>query len=114
MIFLVSMFIIAAPGTTFSTPSKKLFIVHSYEQGHICGQPQHEGAIKALSESGWNVGENLDIAAYYMDTKRKNNTPALIKKQGGKAVLEIKKFSPDVILTLDDNAFKNCHQLVKP
>ena len=85
---------------------KKLFIVHSYEKGHICGQPQHDGALEGLARSGWIVGENLDVRAYHMDTKRVNNTPALIKHQAELAMQEIERFQPDAVLTLDDNAFK--------
>lgn len=103
----IAILLTSSSDIAFSNPVKKLYIVHSYEQGHICGQPQHEGAMKAISDSGWKVGENLDLAVYYMDTKRKNNTPELIREQAEKAVLKIEKFKPDVVLTLDDNAFKN-------
>lgn len=85
---------------------KKIFIVHSYEKGHLCGQPQHDGALEGLARSGWIVGENLEVRAYYMDTKRTNNTPARIYRQAMLAMREIELFQPDVILTLDDNAFK--------
>lgn len=85
---------------------KRLFIVHSYEDGHICGQPQHEGALKALAEAGWQKGENLEVGVYHMDTKRKNNTPELIDRQAARALDEIEKFNPDVVLTVDDNAFR--------
>jgi ABC-type uncharacterized transport system substrate-binding protein len=85
---------------------KKLFIVHSYEKDDICGQPQHDGAIKALSDAGWRQGENLEVATYYMDTKKNNNTPELIAEQANLAVEEIAAFQPDVVITLDDNAFR--------
>lgn len=88
------------------TAHKRLFIIHSYEQNHICGQPQHDGAIAALKEAGWREGENLDVGVYYMDTKRTNNTPALIQEQAEKAKKDIAAFQPDVVLTLDDNAFR--------
>lgn len=91
---------------SFADVPKKIFIIHSYEQDHVCGQPQHDGAMKAMAESGLEVGNNLDLAVYYMDTKRKNNTPELIKLQAEAALKKIEKFQPDVILTLDDNAFK--------
>ena len=104
--FLLSLLLIFTCNTGFAGPSKKLFIIHSYEQNHICGQPQHEGAMKAINESGWEVGKNLDMAVYYMDTKKKNNTPELIQHQAEKALIKIKRFNPDIILTLDDNAFR--------
>jgi hypothetical protein len=31
--------------------TKRLLIVHSYEKDHICGQPQHDGAMTALAET---------------------------------------------------------------
>ncbi|WP_419176640.1 ABC transporter substrate-binding protein [Desulfosediminicola sp.] len=90
-----------------SSPAiKKLFIVHSYEAGHLCGQPQHDGAIAGLARSGWIVDENLAVRTYYMDTKRTNNSPALIQQQAILAIQEIEQYQPDVVLTLDDNAFK--------
>jgi hypothetical protein len=49
-------------------PTKRLFIVHGYESGHICGQPQHDGVLKALAEAGWAAEANLVVEAYYMDT----------------------------------------------
>lgn len=86
--------------------TKRLLIVHSYEKGHICGQPQHDGAIAVLANAGWKVGKNLKTTNYFMDTKRKNNTPALIAEQAQRALAEIKSFRPDIVLTLDDNAFR--------
>ncbi len=85
---------------------KKLLIVHSYEKNHVCGQPQNDGAVKALEDSGWKSGKNLKIFVYYMDTKKKNNTPELIRQQADRVLKKIKIFEPDVILTLDDNAFR--------
>jgi ABC-type uncharacterized transport system substrate-binding protein len=90
----------------FAGASKKVLIIHSYEKAHICGQPQHDGAIKALNAAKWAVGKNLKLSVYHMDTKRKNNTPKLIKSQAKKVLSIVKKIKPDVILTLDDNAFR--------
>ncbi|NOX33499.1 MAG: hypothetical protein GXP56_07145 [Deltaproteobacteria bacterium] len=104
--FIISALLIFTFNNAFANPLKKLFIIHSYEKDHICGQPQHDGAMKAISESGWEVGKNLDVSVYYMDTKKKNNTPELIEQQAKKAQKKIKKFKPDIILTLDDNAFR--------
>lgn len=90
----------------FAEPVKRLFIVHSYEKNHICGQPQHDGALKGLEDAGWVIGKNLDVSVYYMDTKRKNNTAKLMNQQAVEALSKIKTFQPDVILILDDNAFR--------
>ncbi|MCF8044427.1 MAG: hypothetical protein K9J83_01100 [Desulfarculaceae bacterium] len=85
---------------------KKVFIVHSYEKNHVCGQPQHDGVVKALNEAGWNADENLETAVHYMDTKRKNNTPELIQQQARIVHKKINAFNPDLLVTLDDNAFR--------
>ncbi len=85
----------------------KVFILHSYEQGHVCGQPQHDGVLYALRKAGYRLGINLTLKTYYMDTKKKNNTVALIKKQAKIALSRIKRFDPDVLVVLDDNAFSN-------
>ncbi len=90
---------------SFGQPAKKLFIVHSYEQNHVCGQPQHDGIIKALADNGWTPGRNVDLKVYYMDTKKKNNTPDLIRSQAQKVLSRIKAFGADLVITLDDNAF---------
>lgn len=86
--------------------AKRVFIVHSYEAGDICGQPQHDGAVQALLEAGYRQGENLETGVYYMDTKRVNNTPELIDSEGKLALQAAEAFRPDVLVTLDDNAFR--------
>ncbi len=84
----------------------RLFIVHSYEAGHVCGQPQHDGILAALRQAGYDIGHNLKLGTYYMDTKRTNNTPRLIAEAAGKALEKIRAFQPDIVVTLDDNAFR--------
>ncbi|MBW1721874.1 MAG: hypothetical protein JRJ78_07400 [Deltaproteobacteria bacterium] len=94
---------------SFSSASdtpRSLFILHSYEKGHVCGQPQHDGVIAALKEAGFEEGKNLVLRTYYMDTKRKNNTPELIEWQARIALDMIRDFDPDLLVTLDDNAFR--------
>lgn len=104
---LLSSLILAVGFAVSSAGNKKrVFIIHSYENGHICGKPQHDGAIKALREAGWFMGKNLEVGVYYMDTKRKNNTPDLIMEQAKLAREAMDRFHPDVVLTLDDNAFR--------
>ena len=85
----------------------RIFILHSYEEDHICGQPQHDGVIDALSRNGFHAGKDFTLGVFYMDTKRKNNTPALIARQAAAAMEQIEAFAPDVLVTLDDNAFKH-------
>ena len=83
----------------------RVFILHSYEQDHVCGQPQHDGVLAALRQAGYSEQENLVIETYYMDTKQRNYTPELIEHQAQLARKRIQAFSPQVLVTLDDNAF---------
>ena len=88
------------------TPAR-LFILHSYDHNHVCGQPQHDGVLAALQAEGYSPGQKLDVQTYYMDTKHRNTTPALIERQAVIALDRIKAFRPDILVTLDDNAFKS-------
>lgn len=85
----------------------RVFILHSYESNHVCGQPQHDGMIAALADKGLIEGRDLTIAMFHMDTKKTNNTPALIEKAAAAAIPIIERFDPQVLVTLDDNAFKS-------
>jgi len=84
----------------------RVFILHSYEANHVCGQPQHDGVVTVLKREGFKEKENLVFQVYFMDTKRKNNTPELIEEQASLAVEKIRFFRPHVLVTLDDNAFR--------
>jgi len=84
---------------------KKVFIVHSYEIDHVCGRPQHDGVVQALDEAGFGE-ERVDVGVYAMDTKRRYNTPEQIEAQAVIALERIEAFDPDVVVTLDDNAFR--------
>jgi putative tryptophan/tyrosine transport system substrate-binding protein len=87
-------------------PPYRIFILHSYESGHVCGQPQHDGVVSALEKAGMKAPESLTIETYFMDTKKKNNTEALIREQSRIALGKIRSFRPDVLVILDDNAFR--------
>ncbi|MEW6536767.1 MAG: ABC transporter substrate binding protein [Candidatus Auribacterota bacterium] len=104
LIALVS--VLFVPVAAFSNESHKVFILHSYEENHVCGQPQHDGIVKALASAGFVEGQNLELQTYYMDTKKTNNTPDLIQQQADRAIELIAEFQPDVLVTLDDNAFR--------
>ncbi len=49
-------------------PPKQIYIVQSYEVGHVCSEPQAEGELQSLAAAGWIVGRNLEVKTYYMDT----------------------------------------------
>ncbi len=103
MLFLLSLVFFVVKAS--SGPPPRVFILHSYECGHVCGQPQHNGVVAALKKAGFCKKENVKIEQYFMDTKRKNNTPELIAEQSRIALDKIRSFCPQVLVTLDDNAF---------
>jgi hypothetical protein len=96
----------AVPALTQSQPAKRVYIVQSYEKGHVCGEPQAEGILNALSAGGWTVGRNLTVQSYYMDTYRTNATPEAMQREGLKALGEIAEFKPDIVFVLDDAAVR--------
>ncbi|QGY40314.1 hypothetical protein GM415_09310 [Pseudodesulfovibrio cashew] len=87
-----------------STPL--VYIVHSYEQDHVCGKPQADGVISTLKAHGL-YPDKVTIRSYYMDTKRTHTSPQAIAEQGRLAMVEIEKLHPKVVVTLDDNAFRH-------
>lgn len=87
-------------------PDARLMFVHSYEQEHVCGKPQADGALTALSDRGWKLGENLELESYFMDTKRTHTSREAMRHQGELALARIKAFRPQVVLVLDDNAIR--------
>src|ERR1700722_5139500 len=89
-----------------SQPAKRIYIVQSYEKGHVCGEPQAEGILGALAAAGWEIGRNLTVQTYYMDTYRTNATPEAMKSEGEKALAEIAQFKPDIVFALDDAAVR--------
>jgi ABC transporter substrate binding protein len=94
-----------ASGQVFSqNPPKRIYIVQSYEPGHVCGEPQAEGELQSLATGGWTVGRNLEVKTYYMDTYRTNTSPESMLREGQKALQEISAFKPDLVFVNDDAA----------
>lgn len=93
-------------GATVATAQdvKRVYIVQSYEEGHVCGGPEGEGVLKGLAAEGWVEGRNLAVKFYHMDTYRKNATPEAMRAQGDIVLKEIAEFRPQVVVTLDDAA----------
>jgi putative ABC transport system substrate-binding protein len=85
-------------------PPKRVYIVQSYEVGHVCGEPQAEGELQSLAAGGWTVGRNLEVKTYYMDTYKVNTTPEAMHTQGQNALREISEFKPDLVFVNDDAA----------
>ena len=88
----------------FAKPTK-IFILQSYNQQNACAYPQEQGLRKSLKNL------NCEIEVFYMETKTKYNTSKKIKNQANLAVQKINKFNPDILCTIDDNAFKYVGQL---
>ena len=105
-IFVGTAAVTLVPVTTFaqSQPAKRVFIVHSYEKGHVCGEPQAEGILDALNAAGWTANRNLTVRTYYMDTYRTNAAPEAMAREGKSALDEISAFKPDIVFVLDDPA----------
>lgn len=94
---------------TLSAPSalakkKLVFIVHSYEENHVCGQPQANGVLEALSDIGLYPAQ-VEVRQYYMDTKKTHTSAKAIAAQGRRVLQEVDAHTPDAVVTLDDNAF---------
>ena len=107
--FLNGLFIVFALlfcNPVFGDTTKKVLIVHSYEKGHVCGQPQEDGIIEAFQKSDLEIGKDVKFHYFYMDTKKTYTTPAEIKQRGELAFEKVKEIKPDVVLVLDDNAVK--------
>ncbi|MEA3385058.1 MAG: ABC transporter substrate binding protein [Thermodesulfobacteriota bacterium] len=107
--FLNGLFVIFALlfcNAAFGDTSKTVLIIQSYEKGHICGQPQEDGIIKAFQESDLKSGKDIEFYYFYMDTKKTYTTPAGIEQRGKLALEKVKKIQPDIVLVIDDNAIK--------
>jgi ABC-type uncharacterized transport system substrate-binding protein len=107
-LMILSLFLGSDKHTVHASPDSpyRVFILHSYDAHDVCGRPQHEGIVAALKNDGFKERENLVFQFYYMDTKRRHNTPELIEEQARTALEKIRSFKPHVLVTLDDNAFR--------
>jgi ABC-type uncharacterized transport system substrate-binding protein len=83
---------------------KRVFIVESYEKGHVCGAPQSEGVLRGLAAEGWKDDKNLTVKSSFMDTYRKNTTPESMQAQGEIVLKQIAEFRPHVVVAVDDAA----------
>lgn len=100
---------VSAETTTATTSQKRelrLYIVHSYSSDDICGQPQHDGVVAALKDLGLAIGSQVKVDAFYMDTKKTYVRPEQVDDRAKLAVAKAREFEPDVLVTVDDNAFR--------
>ena len=105
LLFLAAVCVFWISGTALAE-SKRILIVASYEKNHICGWPQEQGVIKGLAKEGWFEGLNLEVKRFYMDTKRTNTTLKAMKKAASKVLKAMDAYRPQLLVTLDDNAFR--------
>ena len=103
--YMLMILLLSAGSAVADSGLKKVFIVHSYEIDHVCGRPQHDGVVRALKDAGFDESR-VSYGVYAMDTKRRFNTPEQIEAQAAIALAQIEEFGPDVVVTLDDNAFR--------
>ncbi len=99
--------LLLCPFTFAEAPdSKKVFIVSSYAYDNICGLPQYQGLLEAIASDGYQIDKDVKIHFYAMETKKVNNTSLLVDKQAKIVLAEIESVHPDVVVVLDDNAFR--------
>jgi len=103
---LIALITILSTAALAAEDVKRVYIVASYEQEHVCGWPQEQGVIKGLVQEGWIEGLNLSVKRFHMDTKRTNTSPEAMQTVAAEVRKEIDSFKPDVVVTLDDNAFR--------
>jgi len=103
---LIALITILSTAALAAEDVKRVYIVASYEQAHVCGWPQEQGVIKGLVQEGWIEGINLSVKRFHMDTKRTNTSPEAMQTVAAEVRKEIDSFKPNVIVTLDDNAFR--------
>ena len=98
-----SHFEIANAGQTKPGSQLRVYIVHSYENDHVCGVPQGEGIERVLREK---FGAGILIKKHFMNTKTVNGTPAKMKQDAQQVRQDIDRFAPHIVFTIDDNAFR--------
>ena len=85
---------------------QKVFFIHSYDSNNVCGVPQQTGAVNMLKKLGFEEEKNIKYETFYMDTQKTYTTPGQQKERGKIALSMIKKFDPDIVVVMDDNAVK--------
>jgi len=81
----------------------KAFILHSYEEDHVCGAPQGKGITESLRNE---FKDRIQIRSHFMNTKTINSAPDKMKQEALLVLREVESFKPDVVFTLDDDAFR--------
>jgi ABC-type uncharacterized transport system substrate-binding protein len=93
----------ATPQSGAAEKAAKIFIVQSYEKDHVCGSPQGQGIETALRKG---VKGGVRVRTHFMNTKTINSTPEKMKSEALVVLSEIESFAPDMVFTVDDDAFR--------
>ena len=78
----------------------EVFLVSSYHEGDMCGQPQYEAAVEALKQSG--IPE-LSFRGYYLDSRRREEKD--VDGDIERIIADIRERKPALVFTIDDLAF---------
>ena len=106
IIFIALLLFSFCTGISYSQQTKRVFIVSSYDKNNVCSLPQEKGVYKGLNHQGWIKGINMDVKIFYMDTKKHYTTADAIRQRGELALKQIEAYNPQVVIVIDDNAFK--------
>jgi len=81
----------------------RVYIVESYEQKNVCGANQAHGIKEVLNN---HLGDQMIVKTRYMNTKSANRNKEKMRAEAVHVLEEIAAFSPDLVFTIDDNAFR--------
>ena len=98
ILFLLLMF---TSGPIFASDRKKVLVVSSYHKGYEWS----DGEITGIEKTFYPLRDQVEISVEYMDTKRVK-TPEYEKLYLELLKLKYAEYKPDVIIVLDDNAFR--------
>ena len=100
------------PGTiqyekpSWTAPSRRVLIIHSYDEGWSWDQDVQRGIVEGLSRHGYMLDRDFALKTFYMDTKVTYTTPEQIEERAAMAIALIEEFEPDIVFVNDDNALK--------
>lgn len=102
IIFLLSLFVVGACNNKNEKeekeiPRPKILIIHSLHQNHNWTKSVNEGIEEAF------LGHKVEFKKIYMDTEHNPSIQYKVNK-GIEIVDEYKKYNPDVVVTVDDDA----------
>jgi branched-chain amino acid transport system substrate-binding protein len=88
------------------TPSRRVLVIHSYDEGWSWDQDVQRGIVEGLSRHGYSRDRDYELKTFYMDTKVTYTTPEQIEERAKMAIALIEEFEPDIVFVNDDNALK--------